>query len=109
MLGPKNRQQTAALQSPRPVDDYLRMKLALAVLGLACGFLLSLVVRTPEARGAREKGVCDRWQTTAGPFANQLVADRPPEIGTPTISTSPSGWEPFAVGPHGVVYRRCAP
>jgi hypothetical protein len=84
------------------------MKLALVAFGIVIGLALALLLRVPAA-GAKDRIACEKWQTTSGPFPNQLIADKPPEVGSPTILTTPPGWEPFAVGQTGILYRRCVP
>jgi hypothetical protein len=76
---------------------------------LLAGAVLGLVV-TLSVRGgavAAQTSACAQWEVTSDELAAVTMGDLP-EQGKTAAKKAPAGWEPFAIGPTGVLaYRRC--
>jgi hypothetical protein len=82
---------------------------ARALLLLGIGFAGGAVISLARA-DKTAPSVCGQWQMSLASSTEAPQLPRPPEYGAPITLAAPAGWEPFAVGPNGVIYyRRCAP
>jgi hypothetical protein len=84
---------------------HLASLLAAAAFGVV--LLLSLRTAPVAAETTIQPAACAQWEITSDDLAVTTLTELP-EAGKAMIKRAPAGWEPFAIGPTGVLaYRRC--
>ncbi len=82
-------------------------QIALILAGAALGLVVTLSLRG-GAVAAQAQSSCAQWETTSDELVTVTMGEVP-EAGKTQVRKAPAGWEPFAIGPTGVIaYRRCS-